>query len=140
MTAAAGSGTGERRGRPRLLSPRSFVLVPVLMLVIGAAVWLAAQEEEGDGASFSPPTTSSPATTDRDEPLPAQPGLERGEAPSAELTPNGPPAAGVAGRPATPTSTRVYEPRKGEIVVPNKPECTGPDVFDQPGCESVTAP
>jgi hypothetical protein len=35
---------------------------------------------------------------------------------------------------------RSYEPRKGEAVVPNKAQCTGPDVFDQPGCETVPAP
>jgi hypothetical protein len=34
---------------------------------------------------------------------------------------------------------RSYEPREGEAVVPNKPHCTGPDVFDQPGCETIRA-
>ncbi len=32
---------------------------------------------------------------------------------------------------------RVDKPKKGEVVVPDKPQCTGPDVFDEPGCESV---
>ncbi len=33
-----------------------------------------------------------------------------------------------------------HRPKKGEAVVPNKPHCTGPDVFDQPGCETIPAP
>lgn len=34
---------------------------------------------------------------------------------------------------------RAYRPEKGEAVVPDKARCTGPDVFDQPGCETVVA-
>ena len=39
-----------------------------------------------------------------------------------------------------PTVPRGYDPQTGEAVVPNRAHCTGPDVFDQPGCETVAAP
>jgi hypothetical protein len=40
---------------------------------------------------------------------------------------------------SAPRIPRSYKPRKGEAVVPNKAHCTGPDVFDQPGCETIRA-
>ena len=147
-----GRGKGSvSRWRPR--GPGRATAIAVLVVV--AAVGVLLSQAGGDSDEEAAPDTGAPrtGTAPRLETTPRTERTRRAErskrrqprrrseqenrsAPRQQATTQDRRQSGAAGQ----RIRRSYEPRKGEAVVPNKAHCTGPDVFDQPGCETVAAP
>jgi len=128
---------------------RAVTAVAILAALAIAGLVLAGARDGGDEgqAPRTPPTTLDTAETPRATPDPQRGERRRRPAAEPKKIRSRPRSRAEARRRhrardqerRSPRVRRGYTPRDGEAVVPNRAGCTGPDAFDQPGCETIEA-
>jgi hypothetical protein len=128
------------------ISGRDLSVVAVLTVIVTAGLACGQGRDSSEPARTSAtpqpvPTTAAPRAPTA-QPVAPAPRASRTAEPAKTLETAGADgdrarARRIRRRVARSPARRGYTPRKGEAVVPNRSECSGPDVFDQPGCETI---